>query len=582
MKNLGIFSLMLLLFFSSCRKDERIIDTTVTTPNPTIESYIPPSDLVTAGVIGFVVDENQTPVEDAVVKLNGNTFTTDAYGHVFIENENLNALGTLVEVEKDGYFEGSRRFFPIEGKQSRIKIQLLEKTFDKSFDASNGGTIEISNGAKVEFSPSSIMTANGNAYSGTVHVAAKWMDPSLSATLDQMPGNLQGVNSQVEQVALGTYGMIAVELEGDAGESLNIAEGNTAKITMPVPSNMVSTAPSEIPLWSYNEEYGLWVEESTATLQGGNYVGDVSHFSFWNCDIPFDFVNLEMTLIDDNGAPLNNYLVTLTISGSSNNPLTSGSGYSDQNGNVSGFIPANETLTMNVLDACGDVLFTQDIGPFSVDTNLGDITISGTNVNSTTVTGNLLDCSGADLNEGIVIAQFQGQTVYHYTSTSNFSMTFSTCNSTSEIEVIAINPATLDQSDVVLATANTQNDLGDIIACGNSLGNYILMTIDGVTAVFNEPSVDASQNSTYIQVSSPNQDYFIGFGFEGITTGDYTNNSYSEVIFNSVFGWNYDLVTFTSFDVTQYDTSVKGSFTGEVFNANGNTLPISCTFSVEL
>jgi hypothetical protein len=566
-----------LLFLSSCRKYERIIETTVTTPNPTIESYIPPSNLVTGGVIGFVVDKNNEPVADAMVKLNSNTFTTDAYGHIFIENESMNSLGTLVSVEKDGYFEGSRRFFPIEGKQSRIKIQLLEKTFDKSFDASNGGTIETTNGAKVEFSPNSIKTADGNSYSGTVHVAAKWMDPSLSATLDQMPGNLQGVNAQVEQVALGTYGMIAVELEGDAGESLNIADGNTAKITMPVPSSMISAAPAEIPLWSYNKEFGLWVEESTATLQGDKYVGDVSHFSFWNCDIPYDYVNLEMTLVDDNGIPLNNYVVTLTLG--SSNALSSGSGYTDQNGNVSGFIPGNEVLTMNILDVCGDVLSTQDIGPFSVDTDLGDITVSGVNVNETTITGTLLDCSGSPLTEGIVIAQFQGQSIYHYTTTSNFSMTFSSCTNTSDIEVIAINTTSLEQSDIVLATPHIQNDLGGISVCGSQLQNFITMTIDGVTGVFTNNNVAANATSTFIQSGSLNWE--IAFGFEGITTGDYTSLAYNVVTIVPTLGWDYGVVIFSSFEVTQHDTFVVGSFEGEI-DDNGNMLPITCTFSVEL
>ena len=578
MKNLGIFSLLILLFLSSCRKDERIIDTTKTTPAPTIESYIPPSNIVTSGVIGFVVDKNNTPVADATVKLNNSTFTTDAYGHVFISNENMNSLGTLVNVEKDGYFEGSRRFFPIEGKQSRIKIQLLEKTFDKSFEAAAGGTIETSNGAKVEFSPGSIKTADGNSYTGTVHVAAKWMDPSSLTTLDQMPGNLQGVNVEVEQMALATYGMIAVELEGNAGEALNIADGNTATITMPVPSSMLSAAPAEIPLWSYNKEFGLWVEESKATLQGDKYVGDVTHFSFWNCDIPMDYVNLEMRLVDDNGNPLTNYLVTLTLSGAS----ASGSGYSDQDGNVSGFIPANEVLTMNILDACGDILYTQEIGGYNVDTDLGDITISGVNVNATTITGNLLDCNGAPLTDGIVIAQFQGQAIYHYTATSNFSMTFSSCTNTSDIEVTGIDPSSLEQSDIVLATPNTQNDLGDINVCGSQLQNFITITIDGVTGVFTNNIIDASPTSTYIQSISPTNDHFIGFGFEGVTTGDFTTTAYCESIFNISLGWSFDIIIFSTFEVTQYDTKVVGSFTGEVYDNTGTLVPITCSFSVAL
>jgi hypothetical protein len=35
-------------------------------------------------------------------------------------------------------------------------------------------------------------------------------------------------------------------------------------------------------LWSFDEAKGLWKEEGQAIKTGSNYVGDVSHFSFWN------------------------------------------------------------------------------------------------------------------------------------------------------------------------------------------------------------------------------------------------------------------------------------------------------------
>ncbi|MER3463504.1 MAG: hypothetical protein C4329_02890, partial [Chitinophagaceae bacterium] len=45
-----------------------------------------------------------------------------------------------------------------------------------------------------------------------------------------------------------------------------------------------------------DETSGIWKEESTATKQGNVYVGDVKHFSFWNCYVSANAVILSMTL----------------------------------------------------------------------------------------------------------------------------------------------------------------------------------------------------------------------------------------------------------------------------------------------
>ena len=79
----------------------------------------------------------------------------------------MNALGTLVTVEKEGYFEGSRRFFPVEGKLSRIKIQLLDKIFDQSFDATTGGNIAIGDGAGLSGGQDTIIAIGSNAHPGS-------------------------------------------------------------------------------------------------------------------------------------------------------------------------------------------------------------------------------------------------------------------------------------------------------------------------------------------------------------------------------------------------------------------------------
>ena len=233
MKKTGFLAIMLLLIFSACRKNVDEVVSTVATPlpPPILEEWEQGETLIEGDVIGFVVDENQTPVTNAIVRLGNLNTRTDDYGHFFFEGVTMNKQGTHVRIEKAGYFNGSRRFFPLEGAKNRVQIELLDKTFSQSFEASTGESITMNGGAKVDFAANSIVDANGNSYSGTVNIASKWMDPSNLSTFNQMPGNLQGVDQTATEVALSTFGMIAVELEGTNGHPSTLL---TAKLQQSV------------------------------------------------------------------------------------------------------------------------------------------------------------------------------------------------------------------------------------------------------------------------------------------------------------------------------------------------------------
>ncbi|MEL6989412.1 MAG: hypothetical protein AAGK97_16490, partial [Bacteroidota bacterium] len=390
---------------------------------------------------------------DAVVTLNNVMATTDAYGNFYYKNASLNALGALVRVDKDGFFQGSRRFFPKANQENRVQIQLLEKTIVGSFQTNTGGKIDIGN-ASVDFDPSSIRLENGDAYSGEVMVAAKWLDPSIAITLDQMPGNLIGVNAEVEEVALSTYGMIAVELEGSNGEALNIVNDQTAQISMNVPANLLASAPNEIPLWSYNEQYGIWVEEGKATLQNNQYVGEVSHFSFWNCDVPADMVELSLSLEDGNGTPLANHKVRLSLSSNA----STCSGYTDSDGNISGFVHKDEAITLEVLDVCQNVIYTDQIGPFSSDTDLGTITVTGSTANNTSISGTLVDCSGNPVNNGAIVVEYSGRVFSYNLTDADFDISFTTCDAVSSVSLTGVNIDNEEQGATIDVTPNAQND----------------------------------------------------------------------------------------------------------------------------
>ena len=91
-----------------------------------------------------------------------------------------------------------------------------------------------------------------NAFKGKVYVLvnANYLNPLDEDTANTMPGDLYGLNSNYETVALGSYGMINVELRGMSGQKLQIA--NTAKISLPIHPNQMATATSQVPMWSFN------------------------------------------------------------------------------------------------------------------------------------------------------------------------------------------------------------------------------------------------------------------------------------------------------------------------------------------
>ncbi len=339
---------------------------------------------------------------------------------------------------------------------------------------------------------------------------------------------------------------------------------------MPVPAELQTAAPSEIPLWSFYESHGIWAQESTATLQGGVYVGEVSHFSFWNCDAPFPLVVLDFRLVDEDGYPLSNYKTTLTRSSNA----AVGYGWSNQNGEVSGKVPLNETLLLEVYGLCGGVIFSQNIGPFTADASLGDLTITGIGVNSTVITGRITDCNDVPVTEGLVTVTFDNYVHYEYIDGSAFEIRLTTCDATTDVELIATNFADFEQNSPLTIPANVQTDLGDVRACGQQLTEYLRLTVDGQTMLYPNAqlwSVDSVGSSyTYIYfngINNPIDSIWGSMFFGGITTGDYSSGN-SINMTDNLNAWSFE-TSFASFTVDNYGMvgeDVTGQFSGTIQN----------------
>ena len=176
---------------------------------------------------------------------------------------------------------------------------------------------------------------------GPVEVYASFIDPSAADIAERVPGSFMADDKDGKRVTLSSYGMMAVELQSPAGEKLQIKTGSAATITSPIPASLQASAPATIALWFVDEQTGIWKEEGSATKTGNSYVGQVKHFSFWNCDISVPAVNVTMTVKDQGGHPLVHVLVR--IKRLHQNPSMA-YGWTDSLGQVSGLVPANENL----------------------------------------------------------------------------------------------------------------------------------------------------------------------------------------------------------------------------------------------
>ena len=345
------------LSFLTCQKDNNI------------ESVSDPGN---GSVSGVITDLNNTPVSNATVVGGTDTTTTDTNGKFTLTKVLFTADTVLVNVIKDGFFQGSKNFASASGAVTNANIQLIPKPASATITASSGGNIPVPGGGYIDLTGGFINVSNGTAYTGNVSVSTFYLNPIDQNFNASAPGDLRVVSSTNHQGVLQSFGAVAVELNDDSGNKIQLAAGNSAAIALPIPAALLGNAPSYIPLWYYDNTKGVWKQEGTATKQGSNYVGIVNHFSFWSAGDLMQAIKLTVTFTQDTGRiAYSNKLVTMS-SGDS----TTTQGYTDNRGTVSGLVPVNEVLTLKVFDDCHEPVYTQNIGPFSRDTVFGNLSVA--------------------------------------------------------------------------------------------------------------------------------------------------------------------------------------------------------------
>ena len=454
--------------------------------------------------IGTVIDKSNLPISGVTITIGNDTAQTDGNGIFIIRDANVNERFGYVRAQKVGYINGSRSLVPAEGT-NKVTIMLLEANVTATINSGSSETVSLTNGSSVSFD-GNFIKENGDAYSGAVNVIMHHLDPTDVAMPLQMPGMLYAENEEGAERMLQTLGMLAVELRGTNGEDLNLPEGSTSEIKIPVDASLMSMAPTSIPLWYFDEVNGYWKEEGQATLQGNMYVGTVRHFSFWNCDIPAEAITICITATDDEENTLGNLWVSIT-SGTFGTTY----GYTNENGEVCGFVPSNETLELNVYsyDFCGETpIFTESIGPFTMDSENSIIIPDNPDVIAETVIGNFSTCDDNPVTDGYVQLNYRGQTFTDIVSDGAFEINMLRCTDDNTFHIEGSDFVNLQSTDSIGYTFTTPlTNIGTISAC-NAITEFIQYTIDDGDSVYLVDNISANFYNESPNTTGPTLDIF--------------------------------------------------------------------------
>ena len=159
LKGIATLSFISLLFFS-CQKELSNENGNLGSGSSTSGGYkIPNPWPVNGSVVGWIIDENSLPIENAQVTVVNNTYTTDANGYFKTNTLVLDKFITTVKVSKQGYFKGYRSFCA-NATKNYVKIKLIPKQLSNSFSSNSASTITLSNGTNISFLANSVVIKN--------------------------------------------------------------------------------------------------------------------------------------------------------------------------------------------------------------------------------------------------------------------------------------------------------------------------------------------------------------------------------------------------------------------------------------
>ena len=256
-------------------------------------------------VSGIVALAGGDVLEGVTVSLGNRTASTNEGGW-FAFTDVPAASGVAVGFTMTGLLPSFRTVDVLAGQTTHLPDVELQPAETVILSGAAGGEAAASDGdGSASFPANAFVTGTGAAYTGDVVVQIGVAVPGDADFYQVFPGGFEGETAGGTTVPFISYGFMGLSLEAGRGEPLFLADGIQAELSLRVASEDVSSAPATIPMWYFDEDRGIWVEEGEAVLQGNTYVGQVEHFTIWNWDLPTtDICLITGHVEDEDGDPV--------------------------------------------------------------------------------------------------------------------------------------------------------------------------------------------------------------------------------------------------------------------------------------
>ncbi len=225
-------------------------------------------------------------VEGVKVSIGESTTTTDADGFYALSNLTADEE-VVINFEKEGYLLGSTQIqIKSLSEDDTTSPNYLEYSMD-TYDHQWSYDVQTeASGTNINIPANAYTDTVGESYDGNVTTKLEILDIATDEGKTLFPGTFEGKNINGETVQFSSYGLISIEPKDTSGNTLNFTDNSIITLTF---NSVASLDEQSVPMWYYNYDQGMWIEEGYAERQeDGTYRGEISHPGTWSLSKPLE------------------------------------------------------------------------------------------------------------------------------------------------------------------------------------------------------------------------------------------------------------------------------------------------------
>jgi hypothetical protein len=467
------------------------------------------------------------------------------------------------------YFNTTRVIPFTGGVRNYVDLGQVQK-HSAGFIQGNGaaGELALEGGGKLSFSANSIMPP------GMGMVLDAYINPMLARSSIRLPHH--HTDAAGKRLYLKSYGSYYLFTPHPIAPSGNMV------LTLPIPSALQSNAPDSVNAWLYSNN--SWVNKGYAKKVGNTYTKQLDQSGIWNFAVPVKGVYAALKVHTDAGLPFVNTL--LRIRGAAGAEL--GTARTDADGNAVCFLPAEETLTLDLLQRWSLVASPAHTQILSFGTNTeASITLTTNSAWVKSIKGTARICNTGPLSAGgVIIADTWTGNQHAFFVVKDGNYGGAVIDPDLQLHRFSIlNPdGTRNGSDSVIYVPSAQLKIINVNTCLPSTFLFANYSIDATTTNFtgdasnpNSPALyahTASNGTSTLIVCNNNTGKSFEFYTPATTVGVNNGGGVSNFNVQGSF-YDYDMTRACTVTFTRYDPLPGGYIEGSVdlyYKDNANVL----------